>query len=73
MTAFQGDAVTEPIPAALIEYILLGSGDSRRQLQDSPILGDVWIEYAKHPDSARSQPTSERRSSASSRCARWSS
>ena len=31
------------IPRALIEYILLGSGDSRRQLQDSPILGDVWV------------------------------
>ena len=38
------------IPRALIEYILLGSGDSRRQLQDSPILGDVWIEYAEHPN-----------------------
>ncbi len=52
MTAPQGDALTDPIPPPLIEYILLGSGDSRRQLQDSPILGDVWIEYAKHPDSA---------------------
>lgn len=37
------------IPRALIEYILLGSGDSRRQLQDSPILGDVWVRYAEHP------------------------
>ena len=40
----------EFIPPALIEYILLGSGDSRRHMQDSPILGDVWLEYAKHPD-----------------------
>jgi hypothetical protein len=24
--------------------------DDRRQLQDSPILGDVWIEYGKAPD-----------------------
>jgi serine protease AprX len=37
------------IPRALIEYILLGSGDSRRQLQDSPILGDVWVRYAAQP------------------------
>ena len=36
-------------PAALVEYILLGSGDSRRHLQDSPILGDVWIAYATDP------------------------
>ena len=35
------------IPRELIEYILLGSGDSRRQIQDSPILIDVWFEYAK--------------------------
>jgi serine protease AprX len=40
------------IPRALIEYILLGSGDSRRQLQDSPILGDVWVQYAEHPKAA---------------------
>ena len=35
------------IPPALIEYILLGSGDSRRHLQDLPILGDVWMAYAQ--------------------------
>ncbi len=40
------------IPRPLIEYILLGSGDSRRQLQDSPILGDVWVRYAEHPKAA---------------------
>mgnify|MGYP003440469413 CR=1 FL=1 len=40
------------IPHALIEYILLGSGDSRRQLQDSPILGDVWVRYAEAPAAA---------------------
>ena len=37
------------IPPALVNYILLGSGDSRRHLQDSPILGDVWIAYATDP------------------------
>jgi serine protease AprX len=37
------------IPRELIEYILLGRGDSRRHLQDSPILIDVWVEYANDP------------------------
>src|SRR5262249_39551890 len=36
-------------PDRLIEYILLGSGDSRRHLQESPILGDVWVRYAAEP------------------------
>jgi hypothetical protein len=39
------------IPRTLVEFILLGPEDDRRQLQDSPILGDVWIEFAKHPGS----------------------
>jgi hypothetical protein len=34
---------------ALVEFILLGATHDRRQLQDSPILGDVWVEYAAHP------------------------
>src|SRR4051794_21506691 len=37
------------IPRALVEFILLGPEDDRRQLQDSPILGDVWIEFARRP------------------------
>jgi serine protease AprX len=41
--------MTEPISPELVEYILLGSGDSRRHMQDSPILGDVWIAYAENP------------------------
>jgi serine protease AprX len=41
------------IPRALVEYILLGPPDDRRQLQDSPILGDVWIAFAREPDQAR--------------------
>lgn len=40
------------IPRALIEYILLGAGDSRRQLEDSPILSDVWFTYAANPSAA---------------------
>jgi hypothetical protein len=37
------------LPRSLVEFILLGPEDDRRQLQDSPILGDVWIEFAKNP------------------------
>ena len=44
--------MTIEIPRPLIEYILLGSGDSRRQLQDSPILGDVWVRYSEQPKAA---------------------
>src|SRR2546425_1122872 len=38
------------IPSSLVEFILLGPTDDRRQLQDSPILGDVWIAFATQPD-----------------------
>jgi serine protease AprX len=41
-----------PIPSPLVEFILLGPLDDRRQLQDSPILGDVWVEFGKKPDQA---------------------
>jgi hypothetical protein len=37
------------IPRSLVEFVLLGPEDDRRQLQDSPILGDVWIEFARRP------------------------
>jgi serine protease AprX len=37
------------IPRGLIEDILFGSGDSRRYIQDSPILLDVWVKYAQRP------------------------
>jgi hypothetical protein len=33
----------------LVDLILLGPTGDRRQLQDSPILGDVWIKYAVNP------------------------
>src|SRR4028118_1149981 len=38
------------IPSPLVEFILLGPLDDRRQLQDSPILGDVWVEFGRQPD-----------------------
>lgn len=34
---------------ALVELVLLGPTNDRRQLQDSPILGDVWIAFAGKP------------------------
>ena len=37
------------IPSPLVEFILLGPLEDRRQLQDSPILGDVWVEFGKNP------------------------
>lgn len=37
---------------ALVELVLLGPTNDRRQLQDSPVLGDVWIAYAMKPSDA---------------------
>jgi hypothetical protein len=37
---------------ALVELVLLGPTNDRRQLQDSPVLGDVWIAYAMRPAAA---------------------
>jgi hypothetical protein len=37
---------------ALVELVLLGPTNDRRQLQDSPVLGDVWIAYAMNPADA---------------------
>ena len=38
------------LPRAFVEFILLGPSNDRRQLQESPILGDVWIAYGNKPD-----------------------
>ena len=38
-----------PIPRLLVEFVLLGPAEDQRQLQDSPILGDVWLAYAEKP------------------------
>src|SRR5262245_33305250 len=37
---------------AVVEFVLLGPTHDRRQLQDSPILGDVWAEFASKPNAA---------------------
>jgi hypothetical protein len=34
---------------ALVELVLLGPTNDRRQLQDSPVLGDVWIAFSMKP------------------------
>src|SRR5215210_5854975 len=34
----------------LMEQLMFGTGRVRRFTQDSPVLPDVWIEYAKEPD-----------------------
>lgn len=38
------------VPRAVVDHVLLGAPEARRQLQDSPILGDVWAKYAAAPD-----------------------
>jgi serine protease AprX len=40
--------VTE-LPRGTIEDLMFGTGRLRRFTQDSPILPDVWLEYAKQP------------------------
>lgn len=37
-------------PRALVDLILLGPAGDRRQLQDSPVLGDVWLAFATNPE-----------------------
>ncbi len=34
---------------ALVDLVLLGPSNDRRQLQDSPVLGDVWVAFASKP------------------------
>jgi subtilisin family serine protease len=37
------------LPATVIDALLMGVGGRRRQLQDFPVLGDVWARYAERP------------------------
>lgn len=41
------------IPRSIVEHVLLGPEGDRRQLQDSPVLGDVWLAYASDPTAAQ--------------------
>jgi serine protease AprX len=49
----------EPIylQRAVVEQLLFGSGHVRRFTQDSPVLPDVWIEYATDPAKKQEQVT----------------
>ena len=40
----------------LMEQLLFGTGRARRFTQDSPVLPDVWLEYAKQPAGRRGPP-----------------
>lgn len=37
------------VSRSIVDFILLGPVDDRRQVQESPILGDVWMEFAASP------------------------
>ncbi|MEJ2456713.1 MAG: hypothetical protein P8Y58_00625 [Novosphingobium sp.] len=37
------------IDPRLLSMMLLGYGDSQRQLLETPILGDTWASFAAHP------------------------
>lgn len=38
------------LPPQIIDLLLLGAPERRRQLQDLPVLGDVWSYIAENPD-----------------------
>ena len=38
-----------PLDAKVIDVLLMGVGGRRRQLQDFPVLGDVWASFAEAP------------------------
>ena len=48
----------------LVEQLLFGSGHVRRFTQDSPVLPDVWIEYATDPAKKQEQVTRRYRNGA---------
>ncbi|MFP5285592.1 MAG: S8 family serine peptidase, partial [Thermoanaerobaculia bacterium] len=45
----EGARPTPKLDRTLIEQLMFGTGRVRRFTQDSPVLPDVWIEYAKGP------------------------
>ncbi len=57
MAAESGGAQPErKLTRKLMEQIMFGTGRVRRFTQDSPILPDVWLEYAKRPEERTSLP-----------------
>jgi serine protease AprX len=57
MAAESGGAQPErKLSRKLMEQVMFGTGRVRRFTQDSPILPDVWLEYAKTPEERGSPP-----------------
>jgi hypothetical protein len=54
----------------LVDLILLGAADDRRQLQDSPVLGDVWLAYATDPAGIQDLLVTPHRSATAAQVAR---
>jgi serine protease AprX len=51
----------QKIDRKLMEQLMFGTGRVRRFTQDSPVLPDVWLEYAKTPEERTSLPGSRTR------------
>jgi len=51
----------QKIDRKLMEQLMFGTGRVRRFTQDSPVLPDVWLEYAKTPEERTSLPSSRTR------------
>ncbi|HEX8100217.1 MAG TPA: S8 family serine peptidase [Actinomycetota bacterium] len=49
-TQRRGDGPPQQLDRSLMEQLMFGTGRVRRFTQDSPVLPDVWLEYAKEPD-----------------------
>jgi serine protease AprX len=49
VTDQQGTPPTRKLDRELMEQLMFGTGRVRRFTQDSPVLPDVWLEYAKGP------------------------
>lgn len=58
------------IPRDLVDFLLLGSTEDHRQLQDSPILGDVWLAFASEPSGAHDLLITPHRETTAGRVAR---
>jgi subtilisin family serine protease len=51
-TKRRGAGFPQRLHRDLMEQLLFGTGRARRFTQDSPVLPDVWLEYAKQPTDA---------------------
>jgi hypothetical protein len=56
-TAEKGDEPPQKLERKILEQLIFGTGRVRRFTQDSPVLPDVWMEYAKGPEDRASRLT----------------